>query len=230
MKINTINYEEVTANKIIEELQDNGVVCLEGANLSIKDYQQLTESLGKPLITENHILDDKRFVQELSETGLFGDGDVEWHCDWSYGRGNYFGTMLYNVEGGELANTVFFDMTEFPNDFYQQYKEDVGDYFPPKKYYEVFTEKQMKLLERIRVKRPFVFPHPTTGDTVLYCSPVTLQKPHPDIDPIIKYADRNSVAHQWKPGQILIWDNLRVMHKRGAFEGHRLMWRSQFIL
>jgi hypothetical protein len=39
MKINTFNYEEVTANKIIEELQDNGVVCLEGANLSIKDYQ-----------------------------------------------------------------------------------------------------------------------------------------------------------------------------------------------
>lgn len=228
MIINTINYNVASPDWILEELHDNGVVCLEGADLSIKDFQQLTESLGKPLITENHILDDKRFVQELSETALFGDGDVEWHNDWSYGRGNYFGTMLYNVEGGELANTVFFDMSEFPQEFYEQYDGKVGDYFPPKKYYEVFTEKQMKLLERIRVKRDFVFNR--HGKKVLYSSPVTLQEPHPDITPIIEYADQHCVSHQWKPGQILIWDNLRVMHKRGAFKGHRLMWRSQFFL
>jgi len=34
----------------------------------------------------------------------------------------------------------------------------------------------------------------------------------------------------WEPYDILIWDNLKMNHKRVAFEGERLLWRTQFLI
>ena len=57
--------------------------------LTIDEFEDIASRLGKPLVTDKHVLNDNRTVQELSNNGLFGDGDVDWHHDWSYGRGNY---------------------------------------------------------------------------------------------------------------------------------------------
>ena len=32
----------------------------------------------------------------------------------------------------------------------------------------------------------------------------------------------------WGDNDMIIYDNLRVMHKRDAFEGERILWRIQF--
>jgi alpha-ketoglutarate-dependent taurine dioxygenase len=35
-------------------------------------------------------------------------------------------------------------------------------------------------------------------------------------------------AHKWEKGDMLIWDNLQVMHKSsGNFKGRRLLFRTQ---
>lgn len=35
-------------------------------------------------------------------------------------------------------------------------------------------------------------------------------------------------AHKWAKGDLLIWDNLQVMHRSsGSFEGRRLLFRTQ---
>ena len=72
-------------------LLDNGLVIVRDADINLTDFEEISEGLGKNLKTTKHVLNEKRTVQELSNDGLFGDGDVEWHHDWSYGRGNYFG-------------------------------------------------------------------------------------------------------------------------------------------
>ena len=84
--------------RLRDELLEKGLVKVKLKDLRIKEFEEISESLGKNLVTSKHVLNEKRTVQELSNNGLFGDGDVEWHHDWSYGRGNYFGTILYNVK------------------------------------------------------------------------------------------------------------------------------------
>ena len=127
-----------------EDLLKNGLVKVSFQNpLTIDQFEEIAHSLGKPLVTSKHTLNEKRTVQELSNNGLFGDGDVDWHHDWSYGRGNYFGTILYNVNNAHLSPTWFCDMSKAPEELKQLYRDAVGEYYPPQHLHrQCFTEKQ----------------------------------------------------------------------------------------
>ena len=200
--------------------------------LELNDFERIAESLGKPLVTSKHVLNGKRTVQELSNNGLFGDGDVDWHHDWSYGRGNYFGTILYNVKNAELSPTWFCDMSKAPEELKRNYTQAVGEYYPPTYLHgNCFTEKQLRLLEKQRVNRDFIIRHHVTNEEILYCSFGTMrnEKDH-DLMPILEWVKENAYKHVWEENDILIWDNLKMNHKRESFEGERLLWRTQFII
>ena len=199
--------------------------------IDLEEFEKIANSLGKPLVTDKHVLNESRTVQELSNTGLFGDGDVDWHHDWSYGRGNYFGTILYNVKNAELSPTWFCDMSKAPDHLKQLYKDAIGRYYPPTHLHNTcFTEKQLRLLEKQKVSRPFVINHHITGEEILYCSVSTIRENDLDLSPIIEWVEENSYKHEWEENDILVWDNLKMIHKRVAFEGERLLWRTQFAI
>jgi len=210
----------------------HGLVKVSSPNpLTIEQFESIALSLGKPLITDKHVLNEARTVQELSTNGLFSNGDVDWHHDWSYGRGNYFGTILYNVKNAHLSPTWFCDMSNAPNDLLEMYKDAVGNYYPPTHLHnQCFTEKQLRLLEKQKVNRPFHIKHHVTDEDILYCSISTLQDNEVDLKPIVDWIEDNSYKHEWQDNEILIWDNLKMQHKRIAFEGERLLWRTQFII
>lgn len=199
--------------------------------ITIEQFEEIANSLGKPLVTDKHVLNKNRTVQELSNNGLFSNGDVDWHNDWSYGRGNYFGTILYNVKNAHLSPTWFCDMSKAPQELKDMYKDAVGSYYPPIHLHnQCFTEKQLRLLEKQKITRPFNIKHHITGEDILYCSISTLRDNELDLQPIIDWIEDNSYMHEWKENDILIWDNLKMIHKRVAFEGERLLWRTQFII
>ena len=66
----------------------------------------------------------------------------------------------------------------------------------------------------MKVRRPFV--QKWNGRELLYCSLGTISEDFPDIR---EFAEQNSHEHWWKTGDILIWDNMRMMHKRDSFKG-----------
>ena len=199
--------------------------------LELNDFERITESLGKPLVTSKHVLNKKRTVQELSNNGLFGDGDVDWHHDWSYGRGNYFGTILYNVKNAELSPTWFCDMSKVPDSLKYIYKNAVGEYYPPTHLHgQCFTEKQLRILKKQAVTRPYIINHHVTGEEILYCSIGTLQNHDWVLTPLREWIEENAYKHIWEENDILIWDNLKMNHKRESFEGERLLWRTQFLI
>jgi alpha-ketoglutarate-dependent taurine dioxygenase len=201
------------------------------APLKIAEFENIVSTLGKALVTNRHVLNADRTVQELSNDGLFGDGDVDWHHDWSYGRGNYFGTILYNVENAHLSPTWFCDMSKAPTDLKEKYTSVIGKYYPPTHLQDkCFTEKQLKLLTKQRVSRPFVMNHYITGEEILYCSLGTLQEVEVNLGPIREWMEENKYVHVWKENEILLWDNLKMSHKRFSFQGKRLLWRTQFII
>lgn len=217
-----------------DELLEKGLVKIKKKDLTLKEFEDISESLGKNLVTTNHVLNEKRTVQELSNNGLFGDGDVDWHHDWSYGRGNYFGTILYNVKNAHLSPTWFCDMSKAPSSLKKRYESVIGRYYPPRHLHDTcFTDKQLRLLEKQMIRRPFVISHYVTGEEILYCSFGTLQEmsvSDTDLTPIRDWIEENKYVHEWKEDEILIWDNLKMNHRRFSFEGKRLLWRSQFVI
>ena len=162
----TVNYGELASGYDLKtSLMKNGLVrvCCP-VPLKINEFENIVSTLGKSLVTDRHVLNDNRTVQELSNDGLFGDGDVDWHHDWSYGRGNYFGTILYNVKNAHLSPTWFCDMSKAPQQLKEKYESVIGKYYPPVHLQDkCFTDRQLKLLEKQRVSRPFVINHYITG-------------------------------------------------------------------
>ncbi len=220
-----MNYGDLGSGIDLKELLLSfGIVHIKNAELNIIEFAELAEKLGKPLKTEKHTVN--QYVQMVSTDGLFEDKEVDWHNDWSYGRGNYYGTILYNVKSGSLANTYFVDMADAPRELKKKYKNEVGEYFPPESLQEkCFTEKQIRILKKMKVTRPFVQKY--NDKEILYCSLGTINKDFPDIR---EFAENNSYKHEWEEGDILIWDNMRMMHKRDSFKGERTLWRVQFAI
>lgn len=226
------NINDIDQYDIKKELLEHGLIHLScDAPLTLEEFKNIGRMLGKPLIAKRHTLDKERHVQYVSDKGLFSNDDVDWHNDWSYGEGNYFGTILYNQKNGHLSTTDFVDM-RLAYDSYE-YKEELenlqGDYFPPQYLHETcFTPRMLKILEKAKVTRSFAHKHHVTGDTVMYISPGTLQS-NLDISKYVKHCEQQPIyRHHWKENDILIYDNIRVMHRRHAFEGERELWRIQF--
>jgi len=230
----TVNYGELESGlDLRQSLLDKGLVRIQCEYpITMKEFESLAHSLGKPLVTSKHVLNEARTVQELSNNGLFGDGEVEWHHDWSYGRGNYFGTILYNVKNAHLSETWFCDMSKAPDSLKEMYKNCFGSYYPPKHLQEAcFNEKQLRILEKQKVSRPFIINHHVTGEEILYCSIGSIRDmPEEGLGPIKRWAEENCFKYKWEPNDILLWDNLKMMHKRFAFKGTRFLWRTQFLI
>ena len=157
----------------------------------------------------------------------------------SYGKGEYYATILYNVKNGDLSPTWFCDMANAPEELKEKYKTFRGEYHPPGYLHNgCFSERQLRALRRLKVTRPFVFEY--NGRSVLYCSLATITEAKNsletsdlnslDFEDIRKYVDKDNYKHDWEPNDILIWDNLRMQHKREEFKGYRELWRIQLDL
>ena len=108
----TVNYGDLESGTDLKTLlYEHGFVHIKNDQpLTINQFAEFAKTLGKPLTTVKHVLDDDRIVQEVSSNELFKNNEVDWHNDWSYGVGQYNGTALYNFFGGHLTPTWFIDM------------------------------------------------------------------------------------------------------------------------
>ena len=227
-----IEWQDKWLHTLRDDLLNYGLLKIQmPSKITIEQFEKIANALGKPLVTTKHVLNENRTVQELSNTGLFSDGEVDWHHDWSYGRGNYFGTILHNVKNADLSPTLFCDMSKVPDSLKDMYSGAIGHYYPPLHLHNTcFTEKQLMLLEKQKVSRPFLINHRVTGEEILYCSISTIQDNELDLSPIKEWCEENCYKHEWEEHDLLIWDNLKMIHKRFAFEGERLLWRTQFTI
>lgn len=223
-------------DRIRSEFVDKGFVHIRNEQpAAASDLLALAESFGPVLEGARHTRDHPA-IQIISDTGLFGDQDLPWHNDFSYGEGDFFGTLLCNRKNGEAAATSFVDMAvaaaALPSEECARLRDVTGHYYlPAAMMSDFYSDKQERSMKRARSMRPLVFDHPATGRPVLYFSPGTLRRVRGgdvDIEGLITHCEALAFDHHWQPNDVLLYDNFRVMHRRPPFVGKRELWRIQF--
>jgi len=193
---------------------------------------------------------DHKEVMYMTNRGVEAPvkGELAWHSDQSYTPKPVFGTILYGIEipaqGGE---TCFADLVAayaaLPDGLRRRVEGLTAVYSPIK----AGHNRRAKLTpeERARipdVPHPLVRTHPYLGTRALYLSPnhittigdLSLDESEALLQELVAYATRpgHVYCHEWTPGDVVMWDNASVMHRRNDFppEQARFLKRTGFHL
>lgn len=177
----------------------------------------------------------QNYVSNVIPNGLVPFGELAFHVDHSWADHPLRGLMLYAIEvppEGAGGETRFVDV---------------------KRAFELLSPAQQEKVKDLRIvhtypdqtkhvpipgpdprpgaptaTHPLAFPHPMTGDTLLFCSPrhfdrivgwtseASLALAHE----LARHIDRPEImyTHVWRPGDLLVADNLRLQHARNNFD------------
>lgn len=169
-----------------------------------------------------------------------GDAGQDWHTDMSYSRTVAFANVLYAMEvphrdGRPLGETRFSDMAAaydaLPDDvkakvegrtathdfekFWEMMRREKGSPRPP------LTAAQRAA--KPPVSHPLVMRHPLSGRRTLYANPGYAMfvdgMDRAESDALLAFLFEHQVqerfvhVHRWTKGDLLMWDNLRTIHK-----------------
>lgn len=189
-------------------------------------------------------------VSNLKENGRnlgeLGDGDLAWHSDQSYSAAPVFATMLYAIEvPAEEGATWFCDTAGAYAALPTEMKERID---PLRQIFSVertIETQNIALTEEQRMaKPPVVHPlvrtHPLLGRKSIYLSPahsagimdVSDEESDALLDELTEWATRENhvYQHNWRTGDLVMWDNTSTMHRRDAFssDARRMLKRTGF--
>lgn len=186
-------------------------------------------------------------VEDGKPVGGLGAGEAVWHCDMTYVDLPPKAAILHSHEiPGEGGDTYFANMiaayAELPDALKQRIegKQAIHDAAHNsagqlRKGYEEVSD----VRETPGARHPLVHTDPKTGRKALFLG----RRPHAYIlgmevaesdallDALWAHAGKPQYAwsHQWRTGDVLMWQNLWVLHRRDSFDGdaRRIMHRTQ---
>ncbi len=179
--------------------------------------------------------------------GNLGDGEAVWHADMTYLDTPPKGAIVYGVEipSGQ-GDTYFANMitayAASPDNLKQRIagKRAIHDAahnsagMLRKGYEEIDDVRQTP-----GVRHPLVRTDPATGRQALflgrrphaYIPGLSVQESEEVLDALWKHAGSRQFAwrHQWRVGDVLMWQNLWVLHRRDGFDpdSRRVLLRAQ---
>ena len=197
-----------------------------------------------------------RYVTQLSNIivdgkpiGGLGNSEASWHSDMTYIETPPPASILLSVEIPQKGgNTYFADQNAafeiLPDELKQRVQDlaikhdaahtSVGSLRPG---FEPFDDPRAAP----GAAHPVFKTHEETGKTALYLGRrewaympgLSLEDSEALLDKLWSYAalEENVWQQQWQPGDIIIWDNRRVLHRRDDFDQNdrRLMKRCQVL-
>ena len=251
--------DENTLTSIIDAWSQHLVLRFRNQQLTDPQLERFSARLGKldpaPIYTAGTRVNvDSDFVTVISNVkvdgkpiGDLGDGESLWHTDMSYNPVPPMASALYALEippsGGETGfSNMYLAYETLPAELKRriddlQCKHDAsrnstggrrGDY--P----EVVTPQDAP-----GAIHPMVRTHPVAGRDALflgrrlnaYVMGLEPQESEALLDELWAHVtqDRFTWYQQWQVGDLVLWDNRCVMHRRNAFDGshRRIMHRTQ---
>jgi len=206
---------------------------------------------ASPLVPEVTVLSNLKDGLGRAVGGL-GDGELQWHSDQSYMVKPATGAALYALElppaGGE---TFWVDLraayAAMPRKLRARLSGQRGIFDYAKRLAGYGRDSDQNISEEAKAKTPpvthaLVRAHPETGDRSLYLDSTTTTGVD-GMDPISGPALLDEVyaaatrdafvyAHEWRVGDLVLWDNGFTMHRRTPFDpgARRLMKRMTLHL
>jgi taurine dioxygenase len=238
---------------------DHLVVLLRGQQLSDDDLIHFSRRLGDldwaPVqesgrrFVEGHpeIYVVSNVMERGEPIGSLGSGEAVWHTDMSYLEVPPKASMLYALETPSAGgNTYFCNMyaayDSLPDALCRRIsslslKHDAT--YNSGGYVRQGLAAVDDPLASPGVYHPLVVTHPETGRRALYLgrrrnahvAGLPLAESEALLNELWYYATRNDIAwpHQWRVGDLVLWDNRCTMHRRDAFdpESRRVLHRTQ---
>lgn len=195
-------------------------------------------------------------VEDGHNIGSLGDGECLWHTDMAWTPKPAKASCLYALEIPEAqGDTGFLNMYAayemLPQDLRAriegrtikhdtQYTLDGLDRSGGPLLTEAKASGAFDVAAIPGVSHPIVRTHPETGRKALYIgrrqntyvNGLPMAKSEALLDALWAHADergRRTLHHRWRVGDLMIWDNRCVMHRRDAFspDVRRVMHRTQ---
>ncbi len=195
-------------------------------------------SYDTPFMLVTNIRDEK----SGEPIGAFGDGEMWFHHDTSYYEKPHKATLLYSITlpswGG---NTCFANMYKA----YENVPSDLKEKLDGRKILQIHDYKRRERIDiynsdisgMLQWEQPIFVTHPATKRKALYISRLMSAKIEglgPDeneeiLEQLFDISEDPSVVfeHEWKKGDLVMWDNYASIHMRKDFprDEPRLMRR-----
>ncbi len=203
---------------------------------------------GKPFLEQHpEILVISNIVDNGVPQGNLGAGEAVWHTDMSYREVPVSTAILYSLEipptGGD---TYFANQYLAYETLPEQLKKRIDGrvlvhdetYNSAGQMRKGFTE-VLDPRQAPGARHPIVRTHPITNKQALflgrrrngYIVGLSLEESEDTLDALWSHASQKQFvwAHQWRVGDLLVWDNRCLLHRRDSFDNsaRRLMHRVQ---
>jgi len=182
--------------------------------------------------------------------GGLGAGELGWHTDQSYVADPATGSVLYMVEMPRDGGRTYWANLQLAYDALPEKTKTridglsgVYDYVARQSTYDDEPEMSQELRRKTPpVTHPLVNRHPVTGRKSLYLDPTTsvgiaeLAGPQGRelLDELNEHATQPDFvyAHEWQIGDVVMWDNGFLLHRRDPFDvgQNRLLKRTTLRL
>jgi len=180
-------------------------------------------------------------IENGEPIGNLSNYELAWHSDMTYKEDPPVGCILHAWEAPEDEGATWFNslrnaLADLPRDLYDRIKD-----------LKSFHDKRVTSAGTVRhgvegsfgTFHPFLIRHPSWNEEVLLLGRRTnavvegLEAAASDalLDEIWAHVNqpKYTLAHSWKPGDVVIWDNLLTLHRRDAFaaSARRILHRAQ---
>jgi len=187
-------------------------------------------------------------LKEGEPIGSLSNLELIWHTDMSYNEVPPNGSALFAIElpAGGGGETGFLNMYRAYETLPDALKHKLAGKFAIHDF--TYTSagtlrKGFQEVEDVRnapgARHPMLRTHPITGKTALflgrrtnaYILGLTVEESEELLDAVWSHTENEEFVytHSWRPGDLVLWDNRCVMHRREAFEAtdRRIMHRTQ---
>jgi alpha-ketoglutarate-dependent taurine dioxygenase len=238
--------EEIDAAGVRDAFRQCGVLVFRRQSLSERELLDFGQMIGEPgtyaetgwlsTYPEVILLSNMR-RQDGKMLGGLANKELTWHTDQSYYANPVTGCFLYAVElpeegGGTSWTSLYRAYETLPPELARAVEGAIGTFsfaarVGTKPAQEDNHDRAKRLAETPDVRHPLVNVEPGTGRKALYIDPNTVvgidgmpQDEADDLlDQLLAHATQpeHVYDHDWGPGDLVLWDNAVVLHKRKNF-------------
>ncbi len=257
--IDLANLDDAATQSIRNALIDYQVLLFRGQNISDAELVAFSARFGDLDLAppQEHGqqtasgLPEIMLISNVKENGVpigsLGDGEAIWHSDMNYVENPPLGSALYAREvppsGGDTGFcNMYMALAALPADLRKRLeglsiKHDSST--TSGGYLRAGFDEVKDVSEGPGAIHPIIQTHPESGREVLYLGRrlnayvvgMSVAESEALLDEVWQYATlkEHTWHHQWRVGDIVMWDNRTVMHRRDAFDAsaRRVMHRTQ---